>query len=58
MTKKKLDLVKLPSGEVAKTRTGASQIVGCEFIDSGSLGRTLDDFSKHLRSHAVAPDLS
>lgn len=31
MTKEKLDLVKLPSGEMATTRTGASQIVGCEY---------------------------
>ena len=32
--------------------------MGCQLIDSGSLGRVLDNFPEHYRRHAMAPDLS
>lgn len=58
VAEEKLDLVELAAGQVTETRTGASQIVGRQLIYSGSLGRSLDDLPKHLRRHALAPDLS
>ena len=58
MTEEKLDLVKFASGQMTETGTCASQVVRCQLVDSGSLGRPLDDLPEHLRRHALAPDLS
>jgi hypothetical protein len=38
-----------------KTRTCPSQVVRCEFVYAGILGRSLDDLPKHLGGHAPGP---
>lgn len=58
MIEKKLNLVQFAAGQMAKPRTCPSQIVRCQFVYAGSLGRSLDDLPKYLRRHALAPDRS
>jgi hypothetical protein len=58
VTEEELNLVELAACQMAKTRTCPSQIVRREFVYAGSLGRSLDDPPKHLRRHALAPNLS
>jgi hypothetical protein len=58
VTEEELNLVELAARQMAKTRTCPSQIVRRQFVYTGSLGRSLDDLPKHLRRHALAPDLS
>src|SRR3954453_5651741 len=58
VTEEELNLVELAARQMAKTRTCPSQIVRRQFVYAGSLGRSLNDLPKHLRRHALAPDLS
>ncbi len=58
VAEKELDLVELAARQMAKTCTCPSQIVRRQFVYARGLGRFLDDFPKHLRRHALAPDPS
>ena len=46
VTEEELDLVEFAAGQMAETRTCASQIVERQHIYSGGLGRSLDDLPK------------
>ena len=52
----KLDLVQFAAGQVAQSRTGASQVVRSQLRDAGFGGRRANDIPQHLRGHAVPPD--
>jgi len=58
MAKEELDLVELAAGQMTQTRTCASKIMRRQLLYPGGLSRFLDDLPKHLRRHALAPDLS
>ncbi len=58
VAEKELNLVELAARQMAKTCTCPSQIVRRQFVYARGLGRFLDDFPKHLRRHALAPDPS
>jgi len=58
VAEQELDLVELASGQMTEPRTCPSQRMGRQLIYSGGLVRSLDDLPKHLRRHALAPDLS
>ena len=58
MAEKELDLVELAAGPDGKDLHMFVADRGAPVIYSGRLSRSLDDLSNHLRSHALAPDLS
>ncbi len=57
LAEQELNLVEFAAGEVAKPRICSSEIMRRQLVYAGSLGRSLDNLPKRLRSHSLAPDL-
>lgn len=58
MSEQELDRVQFATHQVAKTGTGASQVVRRQLVDTRASRRGINDIPQHFGWHAVSPHLA
>jgi hypothetical protein len=58
VAEEKLNLIELAASQMTETGTCASKIMRRQLLYSSGPGGSLDDLPKHVRRHALTPDLS